>query len=63
VADVIQGTAGNRSSMLQDVTLGRRTEIDYITGYLLHVAEQLGIDAPHNRALLETIKSGVYKKP
>jgi 2-dehydropantoate 2-reductase len=63
VADVIAGTAGNRSSMLQDVEQGRRTEIDYITGYLLQVADQHGIDAPHNRALLETIKSGAYKKP
>ncbi len=47
---VIAGTADNRSSMLQDVERGRRTEIDYITGYLLQVAEQHGIDAPHNRA-------------
>jgi 2-dehydropantoate 2-reductase len=62
VAGVIAGTAGNRSSMLQDVERGRRTEIDYITGYLLQVADQQGIDAPHNRALLETIKSGAYKK-
>jgi 2-dehydropantoate 2-reductase len=63
VAAVIAGTAGNRSSMLQDVERGRRTEIDYITGYLLLVADQHGIDAPRNRALLETIKSGAYKKP
>ncbi len=56
VAAVIAGTANNRSSMLQDVENGKRTEIDYITGYLLQVADQHGIDAPHNRALLETIK-------
>jgi 2-dehydropantoate 2-reductase len=55
VAAVIAGTAGNRSSMLQDVTCGRRTEIDYITGYLLQVADRLGIPAPRNRALLEEI--------
>ena len=60
VADVITGTAGNRSSMLQDVECGRRTEIDYITGYLLQVAEQHGIDAPHNRALLESIKKRAH---
>lgn len=57
VAAVIAGTADNRSSMLQDVINGRQTEIDYITGYLLQVAARLGIDAPHNLALLETIKS------
>lgn len=57
VAGVIAGTAGNRSSMLQDVQVGRRTEIDYITGYLLQVADHHGIDAPHNRALLESIRN------
>lgn len=57
VAAVIAGTAGNHSSMLQDVLNARQTEIDYITGYLLEVADQLGIDAPHNQALLETIKT------
>jgi 2-dehydropantoate 2-reductase len=57
VADVIAGTAGNRSSMLQDVTRGRRTEIDYLTGYLLQVAAQHEIAAPHSQALLEGIKN------
>ena len=57
VAGVIAATANNRSSMLQDVENGRRTEIDYITGFLLRVADQHGIDAPHNRALLGSIKS------
>jgi|AntAceMinimDraft_11_1070367.scaffolds.fasta_scaffold03266_3 2-dehydropantoate 2-reductase len=56
VAAVIASTADNRSSMLQDVLRGSRTEIDYITGYLLQVADQHGIVAPHNRALLERIK-------
>ncbi len=55
VCGVIAGTADNRSSMLQDVSRGRQTEIDYINGYLLQVAEQLGIPAPHNRSLLERI--------
>lgn len=59
VAGVIAGTAGNRSSMLQDAQNGRRTEIDYITGHLLHVADQHGINAPCNRALLEKLKNRV----
>jgi 2-dehydropantoate 2-reductase len=56
VAAVIAGTAGNRSSMLQDVACGRPTEIDYITGHLLQVADRFGIRAPLNRALLEKIQ-------
>ena len=57
VAGVIAGTADNQSSMLQDVRRGQQTEIDYITGYLLQVAERHGIDAPLNRSLLEIIKN------
>ena len=57
VAGVIAGTADNRSSMLQDVQGGRRTEIDYITGYLLKIAGRHGIDAPHNTALLDSIRN------
>lgn len=60
VEQVIKGTAGNFSSMLQDVTAGRRTEIDYITGYLLSEAERLGMDTPHNRQLYARVKSFEY---
>ena len=56
VAQVIAATADNRSSMLQDVEDGRRTEVDYITGYLLNTARDFGIPAPHNAALLESIQ-------
>jgi 2-dehydropantoate 2-reductase len=57
VARVINQTAGNRSSMLQDVEQGRPTEIDYINGFLLQVARQLGIDAPLNSALVRRVKN------
>lgn len=52
---VIRGTADNRSSMLQDVEAGRRTEIDYITGHLVATAEARGIEAPLNRGLLDRV--------
>jgi 2-dehydropantoate 2-reductase len=57
VASVISQTAGNRSSMLQDAEHSRQTEIDYINGFLLQVAHQLGIDAPLNRALVQSVKN------
>ena len=57
VARVIAGTADNRSSMLQDVSAGRPTEIDYITGYLLRIAEEHGIPAQRNRAIFEEVKA------
>jgi 2-dehydropantoate 2-reductase len=55
VARVIADTAANRSSMLQDVQAGRRTEIDYITGYLVRAAHQHGAAAPRNEALLRSV--------
>lgn len=56
VDDVLRGTAVNRSSMLQDVMAGRGTEIDYLTGYLLRVASESGVEAPRNRALLAAVQ-------
>ena len=57
VQEVIESTAANRSSMLQDVEAGRPTEIDYITGYLLRTAEDLNLDTPANRQIYREIKS------
>jgi 2-dehydropantoate 2-reductase len=48
---VVEGTAGNRSSMLQDVERGRRTEVDAINGALAGEAHRLGLEAPLNRSL------------
>ena len=56
VAGVIAATAANRSSMLQDMEAGRPTEIDYINGYLLQVADRHGIEAPRNRELVEDVR-------
>lgn len=55
--EVIQATAENRSSMLQDTLAGGDTEIEFITGYLVRRAEEAGLAVPHNHALLETIRN------
>lgn len=52
VHDVIAATAANQSSMMRDVAMGRETEIDYITGYLVAKANTLGVAVPRNRELL-----------
>lgn len=49
-------TAKNISSMLQDVTKKRRTEIDAINGALVVLGKQLGVDTPENSLLLRQIK-------
>lgn len=56
VGDVIESTAANISSMLQDVRVQRHTEIDYITGYLLQRARAHGLSLPVNSRLYEQIK-------
>lgn len=53
---VIDSTASNISSMLQDVRAQRQTEIDYINGYLLKRARAHGIAVPENARLFEQIK-------
>ena len=53
---VCAATAGNISSMLQDVRRGRQTEIGAINGALLAKAEELGMNLPVNRDLVERIK-------
>ncbi|MDF7660543.1 2-dehydropantoate 2-reductase [Erwiniaceae bacterium L1_54_6] len=56
IYDVIDTTAANVSSMLQDVRAQRQTEIDYITGYLLRRARAQGIAVPENTRLYDLIK-------
>lgn len=53
---VMSDTADNFSSMHQDIKYKRRTENDYINGYIVAQAEQLGIDVPVNKQLWQQIK-------
>lgn len=54
---VVTSTADNRSSMLQDVRAGRRTEIDYLNGYIVRLGEEKGVAVPANRDLYDRILS------
>ena len=56
VAQVITATKANHSSMKQDIAQQRRTEIDFITGYLIQQAQQHHIAVPNNLRLFEQIK-------
>jgi 2-dehydropantoate 2-reductase len=62
VMDVAKVTAGNRSSMLQDVLAGRRTEIDHLTGALLRLARRYRVAVPTHEAfhrLIGVIERGI----
>lgn len=57
VIAVARDTSDNRSSMLQDVELGRRTEIDSINGHICRSGERTGLATPLNRMLVAAIES------
>ena len=56
VYEVAEATGVNRSSMLQDVDRGRRTEIDALNGAVVRLGEKLGVETPVNRALTALVK-------
>ncbi|MBU0502932.1 MAG: 2-dehydropantoate 2-reductase [Candidatus Omnitrophota bacterium] len=57
VEAVCEATAGNVSSMLQDVLNNKRTEIDFINGVVVRMAQELGVPAPVNSFLVELVKT------
>jgi 2-dehydropantoate 2-reductase len=55
VMDTIEKTAGNSSSMREDVRKGRATEIEYINGWILRRARELGIECQANAGLMQLV--------
>ncbi len=58
---ICKKTAQNCSSMLQDIRIGRRTEIDAITGTIISEASALNIPVPVNEILLKKVTLLEYK--
>ena len=56
VMEVARTTARNRSSMLQDLLAGRRTENDQLTGALLRLARRHRLAVPTHAALHRLIR-------
>ncbi|MCL9773177.1 2-dehydropantoate 2-reductase [Vibrio methylphosphonaticus] len=56
VFNVITKTAKNYSSMQQDISQQRTSEIEFITGYVVSIAERYQLDIPENNALFKQIK-------
>ena len=57
VERVCRLTAPNRSSMLQDVERGARTEIDYINGAVVRAGERSGVPSPVNRTMADLVRA------
>lgn len=54
---VLPKAAAHRSSMLQDVEAGRRTEIDYLNGAIVRMGKGNGIATPGNDAVSSLIRA------
>lgn len=57
VEAVCEATAGNVSSMLQDVLRKKRTEIDFINGVIVRLGQESGIAVTANTMLVELVKT------
>lgn len=57
VRDVCMRTASNKSSMLQDVLQGRRTEIDAINGAIVATGAACAIPTPYNAIVTRLVKA------
>jgi len=53
---LVPAAAEHESSMLRDITAGKRTEIDALNGAVIRLADEQGIAAPHNRSVYNLIK-------
>ncbi|MDR6224814.1 ketopantoate reductase family protein [Desmospora profundinema] len=56
VQAVCRRTALNRSSMLQDVESGKKTEVDFINGAIVRTGNKAGIDFALNREMVERVR-------
>jgi len=54
---VAEATKDNVSSMLQDLSQCKRTEVDYINGAVVRLGERHGVEAPVNKALWALVKA------
>jgi 2-dehydropantoate 2-reductase len=56
ILNVIDKTKNNKCSMLQDIERGRRTEIDFLNGFIVKESQRIGIKAPINAAIADLIR-------
>jgi len=53
---LVPDTALHKSSTLQDILAGKKTEIEALTGAVIRLAEKHKINVPHNQAVYSIIK-------
>ena len=64
IAAIARARGGGQPSLLQDVLKGRRTEIDYLNGYVCREGARVGVKTPFNDAVVAAVRAlGVGFKP
>jgi 2-dehydropantoate 2-reductase len=53
---LVPATAEHKSSMLQDIMAGKRTEIEALNGAVIRQADASGVAVPHNRSVYNLVK-------
>jgi 2-dehydropantoate 2-reductase len=61
--DTARRTADNRCSMLQDLEAGKPTEIEYLNGAIVRVAEAHAVAVPANRAVASLVRQVSARPP
>lgn len=56
INDICRATSDNTNSMLADILAGRKTEIDFINGAVIKIADKLKVPVPVNKMLYKTVK-------
>jgi len=54
---------GARSSMLGDLQRGKRLELDHLNGAALRLADEAGVPAPCNRAVVAALRPWAHGPP
>jgi 2-dehydropantoate 2-reductase len=57
IRGLLERAVGGKSSMLQDVEKGRRTEIDVINGAVVEAGKRLGIPTPVNEVMVGMVRA------
>jgi len=58
---IVKIDAAARSSMLDDLEMGRVSEIDYLQGEIVRLADKTGQDAPYNQIILSLVNDAFSK--
>src|SRR3989344_6088896 len=63
VIKIIKDSAENKSSMLQDILKGKKTEVNFLNGKIIELAEKHKINVPANKMLFSMVKFLENDKP